>query len=139
NELAHHPNLGIGFGAIRFVVANVIPAPAVVAVDVDLDAVVNIDLFRAHSRRANELYLLGFAVAQSSGAFESIEVVLVECLLGDGWNESPSNYNHLASHPAASTDPFRLNLVHVPGHELYTRVLERLACLVVHGDPTHDV
>ena len=66
-------------------------------------------------------------------------MVLVESLLGNGRNESPTNYNHLASHPDPSTDPSRLNLVHVPGHELYARVLECLAGLVVHGDPTHDV
>ena len=68
NELAHHPDLGIGFGAVRVVVADIIPIPAVVAVGVDLDAVVNIDLFRANPWRANEFHLLGFAVAQSSGA-----------------------------------------------------------------------
>ena len=33
----------------------------------------------------------------------------------------------------------RLNLVHVPSHQLDARVLEGLAGLVVHGDPADDV
>ena len=63
-ELAHHPNLRIRFRAVGVIVANVVPVPAVVAVAVDLHAVINVDLLGDHPRRCNEFHLLGFAVAQ---------------------------------------------------------------------------
>src|ERR1035437_3058735 len=121
------------------IVADVVPVPSVVAVGVDLDAVVDVDLFRAHPRRVDEFLLFGFAVAQRSGAFERVEVVLVEGFFGDGRARHPGGpvYNlHLHNPPVAHA---RLNFIHVPGHELDARVLEGLAGLVVHGDPAHDV
>src|ERR1019366_3800070 len=104
------------------------------------EAVVDIDLFRTNPRGANEFHLLGLAVAQGSGAFERIEVVLVEGFFGDRRSHDPGRpvyyFNHLSEGSAIHS---RLNLVHVASHELDARVLEGLAGLVVHGDPAHDV
>ena len=83
-ELAHHPNLRIGFRAVGVIVANVVPVPAVVAVAINLHAVINVDLLGDYARRCNEFHLLGFAVAQRSSAFERVEVVLIEGFFGDG-------------------------------------------------------
>src|ERR1039458_4269250 len=87
DELPHHPNLGIGFGAVGVVVADILPVPAVVAIGIDLGAVVDVDLLCGYAGGMDELHLLGFAITQSGAAFERVEVVFIKGLLGNRWTD----------------------------------------------------
>ena len=138
NELAHHPDFRIRFGAVVVIVADVVPAPAVVAVEVDLGAVVNVKLFGGHSGSVDELHLFCLAVAQCSGAFERVEVVFVKRLLGHGRIEARASYASCL-HVHGPAIHSRLNFVHIAGHELDAGVFEGFAGFVVHSDPAYDV
>src|SRR5690242_8351988 len=83
-ELLHNPDFGIGEGSVAFLLADALRGPILIIL-VELEAVVHINRFRLDARCADHLDLLGFAVMQSRGVLERIQMIFVEGLFRHGW------------------------------------------------------
>src|SRR2546423_7222479 len=86
DELAHHPDFRIGFGAVGMIIAYVFPVPSAVTVEVNLCAIVNIQLLAGDARCMYELDLLGLAIAQCCGSLQAVEMIFIESLFRDRRN-----------------------------------------------------
>src|SRR5215831_4436378 len=98
------------------IVADVFPVPSAVAVRIDFCAFVNIDLLRGYTGGMNELHLLGFPVAQSGGALESVQMIFIKRLFGNRGSADRIGCHRSLHGVGASL--VLLNLADVTGHQL---------------------
>src|SRR5438477_7339192 len=86
DELAHHPDFGIGLRAVGMIVTDVLPVPSAVSVGIDLRPFINIKLLRRDARCMDELHLLSLTITQRRTVLEGVEMVFIESLFGDVWH-----------------------------------------------------
>src|SRR5260370_36154305 len=130
-QLLHHPDLRIRSGAVSRVVADLIGG--IVAVLLDLRAIVNVKALRLYAGGADKLDLLGFIVVQGGRALEGLEVKFVEGLLADD-RRGGSHVRGFGLETIGISTDRPLEFAYVSSHTPDALVFERLANVDLHCD-----
>ena len=134
DELAHHPHVRIGIGAVLRHLAHIVAILILIA----RHAIVNIEPFGCNSTPAQELHLLGLAVMQRGGKRQVVQMVVFERSLGH------LGFRHESADDEATLRGGRIwrrraHLVHIAGHQLDPRVIELLTALVIERHPADQI
>src|SRR6266852_1884845 len=84
--LLHDPNFGIGEDAIAFLLADALHWPTLIIL-FDFESIVDVDGLGLDPGGAHHFYLLGFAIVESGGMLEGVEMIFVERLFRDRWTK----------------------------------------------------
>src|SRR5712664_303965 len=138
-ELLHDPNFGVGEDAIAFLLADALHWPILIIL-FDFKSIVDIDGLGLDPGGADHFYLLGFAIVESGGALEGVEMIFVESLLCHRWTKLASTYSKRhGTSPSHHRCPWRRNLVHIACHQLETGIAKGFAALIVEGYPADEL